>query len=257
LQRGGRAADRVAQMVEDAPAQSIGGQPGAAVFAAVGGLGDVGHWRSVAAIGVFAVNGRPHTGDAAGHDVCMRREVSTADELREIVGHPNEYVANKVKPRLAPVQRDWIANSPLCFVATTDADGRVDVSPKGDPPGFVHIIDDTVLQRPHVGTLFVIPGRGDTLRINGTARVLADADYFDTMTVKGKRPILALEIAIEEVFFHCAKAFLRADAWEPSTWNPTAVPSVAQMAKAVLKTDVDQDELEKYYSEAHTRTLLY
>jgi PPOX class probable FMN-dependent enzyme len=205
----------------------------------------------------------------------MRREVSTADELREIVGHPNEYVANKVKPRLAPVQRDWIANSPLCFVATTDADGRVDVSPKGDPPGFVHIIDDTtiavperpgnkrvdgylnVLQRPHVGTLFVIPGRGDTLRINGTARVLADADYFDTMTVKGKRPILALEIAIEEVFFHCAKAFLRADAWEPSTWNPTAVPSVAQMAKAVLKTDVDQDELEKYYSEAHTRTLLY
>ncbi|MCT7658471.1 pyridoxamine 5'-phosphate oxidase family protein [Mycobacterium deserti] len=205
----------------------------------------------------------------------MHREVSTADELRDIVGHPNEYVANKVKRRLAPVQRDWLAHSPLCFVATTDADGRVDVSPKGDPPGFVHVIDDTtiaiperpgnkrvdgylnVLQQPHVGTVFVIPGRGDTLRINGTARVLADADYFDALTVKGKRPILALEIAIDEVFFHCAKAFLRADAWVPSTWNPTAVPSVAQMAKAVLKTDVDQEELDHYYSEANTRTLLY
>jgi PPOX class probable FMN-dependent enzyme len=205
----------------------------------------------------------------------MRREVSNASELREIVGQPNGYVANKVKDRLAPVHRDWIAHSPLCFVATTDTHGRVDVSPKGDPPGFVHVLDDTtiaiperpgnkrvdgylnVLGQPHVGTLFVIPGRGDTLRINGTARVLADADYFDALTVQGKRPILALEVVVEEVFFHCAKAFLRADAWEPSTWNPTAVPSVARLAKAVLKPDVDQAELDQYYSEANTRTLLY
>ncbi|HJT91715.1 MAG TPA: pyridoxamine 5'-phosphate oxidase family protein [Mycobacterium sp.] len=205
----------------------------------------------------------------------MRREVSTGDELRAIVGHPNSYVANKVRDRLSTIHRDWLAQSPLGFVATTDAQGRVDVSPKGDPPGFVHILDDTtiaiperpgnkrvdgylnVLERPHVGTLFVIPGRGDTLRINGTARVLADAEYFDAMTVEGKRPILALEIDIEEVFFHCAKAFLRSDVWKPKSWNPTAVPSVAQIAKALTKTDISQAELDEYYSEDNLRKVLY
>ena len=206
--------------------------------------------------------------------MAMRREVNNVDELRAIVGEPDQYVANKVKDRLSPIQRDWLAHSPLGFVATTDADGRVDVSPKGDPPGFVHVIDDTtiaiperpgnkrvdgyrnVLERPHVGTLFLIPGRGDTLRINGTARILADADYFDAITVKGKRPILALEIDVEEVFFHCAKAFLRSDAWDPSTWNPTAVPSVAQIAKAI-RYDWTQAELDARYSEANMRKVLY
>jgi uncharacterized protein len=204
----------------------------------------------------------------------MRREVNNADELRAIVGEPDRYVANKVKDRLSPVQRDWLAHSPLGFVATTDARGRVDVSPKGDPPGFVHVIDDStiaiperpgnkrvdgylnVLERPQVGTLFLIPGRGDTLRINGTARIMADADYFDAMTVKGKRPILALEIDVEEVFFHCAKAFLRSDAWDPSTWDPTAVPSVAQIAKAI-RHDWTQAELDERYAEENVRKVLY
>ena len=204
----------------------------------------------------------------------MRREVSTVDELRDIVGHPSEYVANKVGNKLAPIHRDWLAQSPLGFVATTDGAGHLDVSPKGDPPGFVHIIDDTtiaiperpgnkrvdgylnVLQRPQVGTLFVVPGRGDTLRINGRATVLADADYFDAMAVQGKRPILAVEIAIEEVFFHCAKAFLRSDAWKPASWNPTALPSVAQMAFA-LRTGMSLAELEKHYDEDNVRASLY
>ena len=204
----------------------------------------------------------------------MRREVSTVDQLREIVGHPNKYVANKVSDRLSPIQQDWLRHSPLGFMATTDAQGRVDVSPKGDPPGFVRIIDATtiaiperpgnkrvdgylnVLERPHVGTLFLIPGRGDTLRINGTARILADADYFDAMTVQGKRPILALEIDVEEVFFHCAKAFLRSDAWNPESWNPTALPSVAQIAQAI-RSDWSQTQLQKYYSEESMRKVLY
>jgi len=204
----------------------------------------------------------------------MRREVNTVDELRAVVGHPNEYVANKVGSKLAPIHQDWLAHSPLGFVATTDADGNLDVSPKGDPPGFVHIIDDTtiaiperpgnrrvdgylnVLARPHVGTLFLIPGRGDTLRINGRATVLSGADYFDAMSVQGKRPILALEIAVEEVFFHCAKAFLRSDAWKPDTWKPEALPSVAQMAQA-LRTNMSLAELERYYSEDNVRTMLY
>ncbi len=204
----------------------------------------------------------------------MRREVTSVDELRDVVGHPTAAVANKVTARLSEAQQGWLAQSPLGFVASTDENGRVDVSPKGDPPGFVHIIDDTtiaiperpgnrradgylnVLQRPHVGTVFVIPGRGDTLRINGTARILSEAEYFDAMVVDGKRPILALEIDIEEVFFHCPKAFLRSDAWKPETWNPTAVPSVAQMAKA-FKPDQSQQELDAYYSEDNLRKLLY
>ena len=148
------------------------------------------------------------------------------------------------------------------------------MSPKGDPPGFVHVLDDltiaiperpgnkrvdgylNVLQRPQVGTLFVIPGRGDTLRINGRARILSDADYFDAMVVQGKRPILALEITVEEVFFHCAKAFLRSDAWDPQRWDPEAVPSVAQMAKA-MRTDMSLEELERYFSEENMRSMLY
>ncbi|MCZ0727388.1 MSMEG_1061 family FMN-dependent PPOX-type flavoprotein [Mycolicibacterium iranicum] len=204
----------------------------------------------------------------------MSREVTSVDELRAIVGHPNAFVANKVRDHLSPIEQHWLSHSPLGFVATMDADGRMDVSPKGDPPGFVHIIDEgtiaiperpgnkrvdgyvNVLQRPRVGTLFVIPGRGDTLRINGSARVMADADHFDAMAVQGKRPILALEIAIEEVFFHCAKAFLRSDAWKPEAWNPTAVPSVAQLVK-LMDADADIDELRKHLDEDNMRKILY
>ncbi|CAN5142726.1 pyridoxamine 5'-phosphate oxidase family protein [soil metagenome] len=201
----------------------------------------------------------------------MRREVSTVEELRTIVGEPSEAVVKKVSPKLAPIHRDWLAHSPLCFVATTDADGNIDVSPKGDPPGFVHIIDDStiaiperpgnkrvdcylnVLQRPRAGSLFLLPGRGDTLRITGAASIVADADYFDTLIVAGKRPILALEIAIEEVFFHCAKAFLRSNTWKPQTWQPDALPTVAQMVKAMdaslslaeLKLALDEENMSK------------
>jgi len=204
----------------------------------------------------------------------MRSEITSEEQLRDIVGQPAAYVANKVSDRLSDIHRAWLACSPLCFVATTDAGGRVDVSPKGDPPGFVHVIDDTtiavperpgnkrvdgylnVLQQPCVGTLFVVPGRGDTLRINGRASIVADADYFDAMAVNGKRPMLALEIDIEEVFFHCPKAFLRSDAWKPDTWNPTALPSTAQIAQRIRK-DVDLAELEHYYCEDNYRKLLY
>ncbi len=204
----------------------------------------------------------------------MSRVVTTVDDLRAIVGHPLPASATKVKDRLSEAQQDWLAHSPLGFIATTDAEGRVDVSPKGDPPGFVHIVDDTtiaiperpgnrrvdgyvnVLQRPRVGTVFLIPGRGDTLRINGTARIMADAPYFDTMTVNGKRPILALEIDVDEVFFHCAKAFLRSDAWKPETWDATAVPSVAQLAKAI-KPDMSDEQLHEHYAEDTMRKILY
>jgi PPOX class probable FMN-dependent enzyme len=204
----------------------------------------------------------------------MRQEVTTEEQLRDIVGYPAEYVANKVADRLSPIHREWLAHSRLGFVATTDATGRVDVSPKGDPTGFVHVLDDVtiaiperpgnkrvdgylnVLQQHCVGTLFVVPGRGDTLRINGRARIVAGADYFDAMQVSGKRPILAMEIDIDEVFFHCPKAFLRSDTWHPETWNPAALPSTAKIAQQIRK-DADLQQLEEYYREENYRKLLY
>jgi len=204
----------------------------------------------------------------------MTREVTSVDQLRDIVGHPSAAVANKVRDHLSPIEQLWLSHSPLGFVATVDAAGRVDVSPKGDPPGFVQIIDErtiaiperpgnkrvdgylNLLQCPRVGTLFVIPGRGDTLRINGQARIMADADYFDAMTVQGKRPILALEIAVDEVFFHCPKAFLRSDAWKPECWDPTAVPSVAQLIK-MMDADADMDLLRRQLDEENIRKVLY
>ncbi|CAM3073153.1 hypothetical protein DFJ75_4122 [Williamsia muralis] len=201
-----------------------------------------------------------------------RVEVTSVEELRALVGEPVDRVAKKVRPALLPVHLEWLARSPFAFVATTDADGRVDVSPKGDPPGFVHVIDSrtiaiperpgnrrvdgylNVLSNPHVGTNFLVPGRGDTLRINGTATVLRDADYFDALAIRGRRPILALEVAVEEVFFHCAKAFMRADLWRPETWKPDVLPSPAEITH-VLNKGSNLEELQKYYGESYGKKL--
>ncbi|SDU48338.1 MSMEG_1061 family FMN-dependent PPOX-type flavoprotein [Gordonia westfalica] len=202
-------------------------------------------------------------------------QVTDETHLREIVGHPIEMVRNKVKPTLSEIHRDWLAESPMVFLATADEHGRVDVSPKGDPRGkVVHVIDDTriaiperpgnkrvdgylnILRNPHAGTVFLIPGRGDTLRVNGPARIVDDGDYFDELAVKGKRPILAVEIDVDEVFFHCAKAFMRSDLWKPDTWAPDVLPSTAAITKLVLP-EVDEEALEKRYSEENYRKILY
>src|SRR3954452_4162680 len=113
--------------------------------------------------------------------------VTTVDELRAIVGDVMPRAAMKVRPALVDLDREWLAQSPFCLLATTGADGSCDVSPKGDPDGFVHVLDETtiavpdrpgnrrvdgflnILDNPHVGLIFLIPGRGDTLRINGRA----------------------------------------------------------------------------------------
>jgi PPOX class probable FMN-dependent enzyme len=203
------------------------------------------------------------------------RVVTTEDELRAVIGAPIQRVAEKVRPRLDPVHREWVAASPFVALATSSSDGRCDVSPKGDPAGFVHVLDDTtlvvperpgnrrvdgylnVLGNPHVGLLFVIPGRSDSLRVNGSARVLSDAPWFDELTVKGHRPVLALTVSVEEVFFHCGKAFLRSGLWQPETWRPDAVPSRACIAKELERPDESIEELERYYSDDHYSAGLY
>jgi uncharacterized protein len=114
-----------------------------------------------------------------------------------------------------------------------------------------------VLANPHVGVLSLIPGRPETLRINGRARLLRDAPFFDDLIVKGHRPILALMVEIEQIFFHCPKALLRSRLWNPSTWQPDVLPSHASMVKRVQDTPETLEELENHYSAEHYGTLLY
>lgn len=190
--------------------------------------------------------------------------ITTVEQLHDF-GQPKPAVRDKVRAVLHPFDRQWIAASPLLFLATASADGRVDVSPKGDPPGFVAVLDEhtlavperagnmrfdgyhNLLENPHVGLNFIVPGRGDTLRVNGTARLVTDGPFFADMQVRGHRPVLALVVGVEEVYYHCAKAFLRAQAWRPDTWHPEAVPRTAVIAKELVRPQASLAELDEFY----------
>lgn len=200
-------------------------------------------------------------------------EVTSEEELTELLGAPAPQALAKERTTLHELDREWLAASPFCLIATSDANGRCDVSPKGDPPGFTLVLDDStiaipdrrgnrrfdgfrnVLANPHVGLVYLIPGRGDTLRINGRARLLRDAPFFDEMAVRGKRPALALLVEVEEVFHHCAKAFLRSSLWRPETWRPDALPSRARIAKDMERRDEPLEAIERFYAEEYTRGL--
>ncbi|MEO3890277.1 pyridoxamine 5'-phosphate oxidase family protein [Nonomuraea sp. B5E05] len=200
-------------------------------------------------------------------------EIGSEDELREILGEVMPRAATKERVRLHQRDRDWLAASPFCLIATSDDKGACDVSPKGDPAGFVHVIDDTtiaipdrpgnrradgflnVLKNPNVGLIFLIPGRNETLRINGRARLVRDAPFFDELIVKGHRPHLALVVEIEQIFFHCAKSFLRSALWRPDTWHPDVLPSHARLVKEVQVVAESVEELETYYGKAYAEKL--
>jgi len=200
-------------------------------------------------------------------------EIGSVEELRALVGAPGPRAANKVRNTLHDLDRQWLAASPFCLVATADAAGACDVSPKGDPAGqLAYVLDDrtlaiaerpgnrrvdgyaNVVTNPHVGLLFLIPGRGDTLRINGRARLVADAPFFDAMVVRGHRPVLALVVDVEEVFHHCAKAFLRARLWDPETWLDP-VPPRPVVAKAIDSREETLEALTAYYGPRYAARL--
>ena len=196
-------------------------------------------------------------------------EITTQQALRAIVPQPLAAAAGKTRKELHDLDREWLAASPFCLVATAAEDGTCDVSPKGDPAGFTKILDAStiaiperagnrrvdgftnILSNPHVGLIYFLPGRGDTLRINGRARIVSDAPFFDEMIVKGNRPQLALLVEIEEIFHHCSKAFLRSQLWKPETWNPDAMPSRPRIAKALERQDEELTTLEEYYGQAY------
>ncbi|WP_234018992.1 MULTISPECIES: MSMEG_1061 family FMN-dependent PPOX-type flavoprotein [unclassified Streptomyces] len=164
-------------------------------------------------------------------------ELRDPAQLREILGEPWPIVIDKVHDRLDDRDRELIARSPFCLVSTSDAQGNCDVSPRGDGPGFAHIVDagtlalpdrpgnrrgdsfHNILQNPHAGLLFLIPGGTDVLRVNGRARILTDAPFFDAMTVRGQRPHLALLLDIDEIYLHCPQSLRRSGLWDPESWG--------------------------------------
>jgi PPOX class probable FMN-dependent enzyme len=176
----------------------------------------------------------------------FKRVVTSERELRELLGSPSERAVKKDLAALDEHGRAFIARSPFMLLATSNGAGRCDVSPKGDAPGFVRVLDDrhlvipdrpgnkrldgmrNLLQNPHVGMIFLVPGREETLRVNGRAWIVRDDELLASLAVQGKPPVLVLAVEVEECYFHCPKAFRRAQLWEPERWpDRAALPSMA------------------------------
>jgi PPOX class probable FMN-dependent enzyme len=173
--------------------------------------------------------------------------ITTRERLRELHGQPSHRACNKVIDHIDGVCRRFIAACPFVIVASRGADGRLDVSPKGDPPGFVAVLDDrtlaipdrlgnnrldtldNLLGHPEVGLLFMIPGNGDTLRVSGNGRIVRDGALQARFAVNGRAPNLVLLVSVEEAFMHCPKCIARSKLWSPAHWpDRTNVPSLAQ-----------------------------
>jgi len=181
----------------------------------------------------------------------MTKVIGTEAELREYVKPPLRLIAEKGIDHIDAESRRFIELSPFFLLATAADDGTCDVSPRGDPAGSVLILDDrtlafadrignrrldsfiNMLQRPHVGLLFMVPGSGDTVRVNGSARIVAEAPYLERMAMKGVTPQLAVEVRVEELFLHCARAFVRSSLWDVKTWPGRGeVPSAGKIARS-------------------------
>jgi hypothetical protein len=200
------------------------------------------------------------------------RTITSEQELRDLYGHPGERAVAKERPVLNADCRAFIAHAPFLVMGTAGADGRCDVSPKGDAPGFVHVIDErhlaipdrlgnnrldglrNVLENDHVGLIFFIPGREDTLRVNGRARIARDEALLDRLAVNGKRPVTALVVEVEQAFMHCARAFKRAGLWEPARWPEAAgVRSMQRMIWDLLPVKPAGQTVEEYERDSNQR----
>lgn len=187
--------------------------------------------------------------------------VTTPDELQDILGEQFDSQVGKVIDHVDEHCRTWIERSPFVVVSSASAAGAMDVSPKGDQPGFVRVLDpktlalpdrpgnhrgDTfrnVLENPHVGLMFVVPKRREVVRVSGTATVVKDAQLLESMAVGDKIPTLALLVRVHEAMFHCGKSMIRSHMWEPDLWGPVdGLPSYAQalVDHAALDTPLDE-----------------
>lgn len=190
-------------------------------------------------------------------------------ELDAIYPPPRDTAMRKELGHLDAFSARLIAAAPMVLIASSGADGRCDVTPRGGPPGFVSVLGDNCVAIPdatgnrrldtlrnivatgHAGLLFVTPGRATTLRVNGRACVTADPELLATLTAVGKPPRAAIVVAADEVYAHCPKAFIRSGLWQPQTWPDAAtLPSPAEVTLAHLRdpsltlADVERDQRE-------------
>lgn len=199
------------------------------------------------------------------------------DSTEKLRGHakgPSDVVRDKVIDHIDPLAERFIAASPLAFVASRRPDGILDMTPRGDPAGFIHVLDSKTLALPdrpgnfrmdmfenvidngQVGLIFVIPGVRDTLRVSGTGTVVRDAALGERLAVNGKPAQYILLIRVSRVLSHCPKAFIRGKIWEPDSWPDTsAVPSVAEMVKAHANLPLPLEELEELVRVSNTERL--
>jgi uncharacterized protein len=178
--------------------------------------------------------------------------IDTEAALRELVGEVPPLIASKLSDTLNATTRPFIERSPFVCLATSDSEGRCDVSPRGDPPGFVRILDDktlliperpgnriadslrNIVANPKIGLLFVVPGVSDTFRVNGHATLVSDPELLVACEVEGKTPKLGILVDIEEAFTHCSKAFLRSHFWDASRFvERSTLPSNGEIMKAL------------------------
>jgi PPOX class probable FMN-dependent enzyme len=171
--------------------------------------------------------------------------VTSLAELHAVTGDPHPAIMEKHTSYLTPLLEEFINAAPFFLIATSDADGNCDVSPKGDPPGIVRILDRrtiaipdrlgnrradghrNILANPHIGLIFIIPNVDETVRVNGRAFITTDPDLLASMQVQNRTPKLATIVEIDEVYMHCARAFLRSGLWKPETWpDPDTIPTL-------------------------------
>ncbi|AQQ53114.1 pyridoxamine 5'-phosphate oxidase family protein [Planococcus lenghuensis] len=201
--------------------------------------------------------------------------INTIEELQELTGKPSELVNNKVINYIDEHCRSFIAKSPFLTISTADEPGFCDVSPRGDAAGFVYVIDEkqliiperpgnkrmdsirNILSNPKIGLLFLIPGLGETLRINGRACVVKDEELLEKMAVDGKKPLLGIGVEVEECFVHCAKAFRRSGLWEPDSWQAKEdLPKGAKILAAHAKLlNIDEQAVGKILEKSYRDNL--
>lgn len=186
--------------------------------------------------------------------------VTSVEQLREVLGSPGHRAAQKVVTVLDEPCRRFIAASPFLLLATANARGEMDVSPKGDPAGFAKVLDAktlaipdrlgnrrldsfrNIVENPNVGVIFIVPGTEHTLRVSGKAQIVRDLDLREAMTMNGKAPDHVLVVSVERVLFHCPKCMIRSHLWDPGAWpDPAGIPTLAEtlVAHAKLTETVD------------------
>lgn len=198
--------------------------------------------------------------DANRIDELVRTGVRTQDELEAVLGTPHPAIADKARPHLTPLIKHFLSLARFFTIATSDAAGNCDCSPRGDLESSVLVIDDytivlpdrpgnrkadtyrNILENPHVGLLFFVPGDEEVLRINGRATLSTDSELLEKMSLQGKPAQLGVIVRIDEVFLHCARALLRAKLWDSSTYPARdAVPSMRDMHAELVSIDVPAD----------------